>query len=52
MREHEEVSSHKVPRLQDKPRDQNQQEKLWESKGLGPEHLKYIIEHGIGLQNF
>ena len=39
-REHEEGSSHKVPRLWDKPRAKNQQEKFWEAKGLGPKHSK------------
>ena len=37
-REHEEGSSHKVPRLWDKPRAENQEEKLMEAVGLGPEH--------------
>ena len=50
--EHKEGSSHKVPRLLDKPRAENQQEKFWEAEGLGPEHSKKIIEHGTCLQNF
>ena len=36
MREHKESSSHKVPRLQNKPRAEEQQEKLVEAEGLGP----------------
>ena len=40
MREHKEGSSHKVPRIRDKPRDENQQEKFWEFEELGPEHSK------------
>ena len=39
-REHKEGSSHKVPRLRDKPRDENQQEKLVEVEGLGSERSK------------
>ena len=37
MREHKEGSSHKVPRLGDEPKAENQQEKLVEAEGLGPE---------------
>ena len=40
MREHQEDSSHKVPRLGDEPKAENQQEKLVEAKGLGPESSK------------
>ena len=40
MREHKEGSSHKVPRLGDEPKADNQQEKLVESEGLGPERSK------------
>ena len=40
MREHKEGSSHKVPRLRDKPRAENQQEKYMEAEGLGPEPSK------------
>ena len=40
MREHEEGSSHKVPRLWDKTKDENQQDKFMEAKGLGPERSK------------
>ena len=36
MREHQEGSSHKVPRLGDDPKDDNLQENLVEDKGLGP----------------
>ena len=39
-REHQEGSSHKVPRLGDEPKDENQQEKLMEAKGIGPESSK------------
>ena len=37
MREHKEGSSHKVPRLGDEPKAENQQENLMEAEGLGPE---------------
>ena len=40
MREHQEGSSHKVPRLGDEPKAKNQQEKLVEAKGIGPESSK------------
>ena len=40
MREHEEGSNHKVPKLWDKPRAENQQEKFWEVEHLGREHSK------------
>ena len=40
MREHDEGNSHKVPRLRDKLRVENQQEKLMEAEGLGPERSK------------
>ena len=40
MREHEEGNSRKVPRLRDKLRAKNQQEKFVEAKGLGPERSK------------
>ena len=40
MREHDEGNSCKVPRLQDKLKDENQQEKFMESEGLGPERSK------------
>ena len=40
VREHREGSNHKVPRLQNKPRAENQQEKLMEAEGLGPERSK------------
>ena len=40
MREHEEGNSHKVPRLQDKLKDENQQEKFMEAEGLGPKRSK------------
>ena len=36
MREHKEGSSHKVLRLGDKPKAENQQQKLMETEGLGP----------------
>ena len=36
-REHKEGSSHKVPQLGDEPKAENQQEKLMEAEGLGPE---------------
>ena len=36
-REHKEGISHKFPRLGDDPKAENQQEKLVEAKGLGPE---------------
>ena len=39
-REHQEGSSHKVPRLGDEPKAENQQEKLVEAKGLGPKSSK------------
>ena len=39
-REHKEGNSHKVPRLRDKLRAENQQEKLVEAEGLGPERSK------------
>ena len=39
-REHEGGGSHKVPRLQDKPKAENQQEKFVEAEGLGPERSK------------
>ena len=37
MREHKKGSSHKVPRLRDESKAENQWEKLVEAKGLGPE---------------
>ena len=40
MREHDEGNSHKVPRLRDKLRAENQQENFMEAEGLGPEHSK------------
>ena len=40
MRELEEGNSRKFPRLQDKMRAENQQEKLVEAEGLGPERSK------------
>ena len=40
MREHDEGNSRKVPRLQDKLKVENQQEKLMESEGLGTESSK------------
>ena len=40
MRKHKEGSSHKVPRLQDKLRAENQQKKFMEAEGLGPERSK------------
>ena len=40
MREHKEGSSHKVPRLGDEPKAENQQKKLVEAKGLGLESSK------------
>ena len=40
MREHEEGNSRKVPRLHDKMKAENQQEKLVEAEGLGPESSK------------
>ena len=52
MREHKEGSSHKVPRFGDEPKAKNQQEKLVEVEGLGPESSKQIIEHGTDLQFF
>ena len=39
-REHKEGSSHKFPRLGDEPKAENQQERLMEAKGLGPEISK------------
>ena len=39
-REHQEVSSHKGPRLGDEPKAENQQEKLMEAKRCGPESSK------------
>ena len=39
-REHQEGSSHKVSKLMDELKDQNQQEKLVEAKGLGLESSK------------
>ena len=39
-REHKEGNSHKVPRLWDKPRVENQQEKVMEAVGLGLERSK------------
>ena len=39
-REHKEGSSHKVPQLGDELKAENQQEKLMEVEGLGPEHTK------------
>ena len=52
IREHQEGSSHKVTRLGDEPKDENQQEKLVEAKGLGLESSKKILEHRTNLQNF
>ena len=46
MREHAEGNSRKIPRLQDKLRAEDQQEKFMEAEGLGPEHSKWIIECG------
>ena len=40
MREHQEGSNHKVPRLGDEPKAENWQEQLVESKGLGTESSK------------
>ena len=40
MREHKEGSSHKVPRLRDKLRYENQKEKYVEAEGIGPECSK------------
>ena len=37
MREHKEGSIHKVPQIGDEPKAKNQQEKLVEAEGLGPE---------------
>ena len=39
-REHKEGSSHKVPRLRDEPKVENQWEKLMEAKGLSPDSSK------------
>ena len=39
-REHQEGSNHKVPRLGDELKVENQQEKLMEAKGLGLERSK------------
>ena len=39
-REHQEGSSHKVPRLGDEPKAENQQDKIVEAKGLGLESSK------------
>ena len=39
-REHQEVSSHKVPRLGGEPKAENQQENLMEAKGIGPKSSK------------
>ena len=36
-REHKEGNSHKVPRLRDKLKAENQQEKFLEAEGLGPD---------------
>ena len=52
MREHDEGNSHKVPRLRDKLKAENQQEKFVEVEGLGPKCSKWIIERGTDLQNF
>ena len=38
--EHQEGSSHKVPRLGNEPKAKNQQQNLVEAKGLGPESSK------------
>ena len=40
MREHKEGNSHKVPQLGVEPKAKNQQEKLVEAEGLGPESSK------------
>ena len=40
MREHEEGNSRKVPRLWDKLKAENQQEKFVEDEGLGLERSK------------
>ena len=40
MREHEEGNNHKVPRLWDKPRAENQQDNFVEVEGLGPKRSK------------
>ena len=40
MRVHEEGNSRKVPRLRDKLKAENQQEKFVEAEGLGPERSK------------
>ena len=40
MREHDEDISHKDPRLRDKLKAKNQQEKFVEAEGLGPECSK------------
>ena len=40
MWEHDEGNSRKVPRLRDKLRTKNQQDKFMEAKGLGPECSK------------
>ena len=39
-REHKEGSSHKVPRLEDESKAENQQKKLVEAEGIGPESSK------------
>ena len=40
MRQHKEDNSHKVPRLRDKLKDENQQEKFMEVEGIGPKSSK------------
>ena len=40
MREHDEGNSHKVPKLQDNLKAENQQEKFVEAEGLGLERSK------------
>ena len=40
MREHDEGNSRKVPTLQDKLEDENQQDKSMEAEGLGRERSK------------
>ena len=52
MREHKEGNNPKVPQLGDELKAENQQEKLVEAKGLGPESSKKIIERRTDLQNF
>ena len=39
-RVHKEGSSHKVPRLGDEPKAENQREKVVEAKGVGPKSSK------------